>query len=379
MERPSMQQVWQRIEAEKNILIALPARPSTDAIASGLALAQALAALDRKTDIVAHDFSLPPNHGFLVGHESIKPTLEQSNRLVISVDISRAPIDELSYDVRGDTLQVFLSPKSGRLAPSDVSATSGLPGHTLIVTLDVPDLAALGPLFEKNTDFFYATPIVNVDHHSGNTGYGQMNIVDLTATATAEVLYDLLTARESMVIDEMIATHLLAGIVAKTKAFLSPVVTPKTLSIASDLVTKGAKREEVLRQLYQSRPLAALRLWGRVFARLQSDVNGRFLWSRLRRDDFNKAGADAAALPGAIEELLHAAHRADIVLILSESTDGAVAVIAAARPAVDLTRLFQEYQPEPANGILRFTLPGVDLEAAERAVRSVVTHYYGSR
>ena len=376
MEHASAQQLWQHLDGEDHILIALPASPSTDAIASGLALASVLSKKKKHPSVVAHGFQPPETVRFLFNDDTIHPALKTSNQLVISVDITRTAVEEVSYDVRGETLKIFLSPKEGMLSPDDLTATTGNPMHTLIVVLGAPDLASLGQLFEKNTDFFYSTPIINIDHHSGNTGYGQINIVEVTAAATAEVLHDLLKTGQESAMDGTIATRLLAGIIAETKAFHSPRVTPKTLSTASALITAGARREDILRHLYQSKPIATLRLWGRVLARLQSDERGRLLWSRLRDEDFVKAGATKEAISGVLDELLHAAGSSEIVFILLEGESGATDVIAESRSTIDLEELFHGYQPETEEGKIRFSLPHMDPEEAEKEIREVILRLY---
>ena len=47
-------------------------------------------------------------------------------------------------------------------------------------------------IFDGNSGNFYEVPVVNIDHHAENDNFGQLNIVDITASATSEVLADLL-------------------------------------------------------------------------------------------------------------------------------------------------------------------------------------------
>lgn len=376
MERTSTQQLWQQLDAEDHILIALPTSPSTDAIMSGLALASALTKKKKHPTVVAHQVQIPENIRPLLDRDTVESRLESSDQLVISVDITQTAVEEVSYDVQGETLKIFLSPKEGRFSPSDLTTTVGSPLHTLIVVLGASDLASLGPLFEENTDFFYSTPIINIDHKSGNTGFGQMNVVELTAAAIAEVVHDLLKDHGEPIIDEAIATRLLAGILSETKAFHSSRVTPKTLSIASGLVAAGARREEILRHLYQSKPIATLRLWGRVLARLQSEEGGRFLWSRLRAEDFSKAGATEAAISGVFDELLHAAGTAEIAMVFFEGEAGSIKASGASRPTIDLTEVLRVFQPEMVDGKTTIMLPHTTLDEAEQEVRNAILRYY---
>jgi phosphoesterase RecJ-like protein len=372
MERSPTQNAWSIIGAEQRILLALPVVPSTDAIASALALRDVLQGQKKEPTVVSHHFRLPDHHEFLPGHEHIESTINAAGHLVISVDVSKAKVEELSYDIHGDRLQIYLQPESGMITPHDVTATSGSPDHTLIITFDTTDLAALGPVFEENADFFYSTPIINIDHHSGNTGFGRVNIVDLSSSSTAEVVHQLLESHEPQHINERVATNILAGIIAKTRAFQSPLVTPRTLTIAGSCIARGAKREEIMRHLYQSRALTTLRLWGRVLARIQSDARGRYVWSRLRREDFLKSGDSEQSLASVLEELLHVTQKAEIAAVVYENENGQNAAVCAARPALDLQHVLQEFEPEVTQNRAFIVFTKEPLEASERRLREAI-------
>jgi nanoRNase/pAp phosphatase (c-di-AMP/oligoRNAs hydrolase) len=55
------------------------------------------------------------------------------------------------------------------------------------------------------------------------------------------VLFHLFENWNRHLIDESLATTLLAGMIAKTKSFRTPDVTPKTLSTASQSLAHAAK------------------------------------------------------------------------------------------------------------------------------------------
>ena len=82
-----------------------------------------------------------------------------------------------------------------------------------------------------------------------------------------KILFNLITDYSRDLVDEDIATCLLAGLIAKTKSFKTQNITPQSLAISSQLLAMGAKREEIVNKLYRSRSLNVLKLWGRVLAR----------------------------------------------------------------------------------------------------------------
>ncbi|MGO9206806.1 MAG: DHH family phosphoesterase [Candidatus Limnocylindrales bacterium] len=56
--------------------------------------------------------------------------------------------------------------------------------YDLVVVLDCGELARVGPLLETHAELFARVPIVNVDHHKSNPGFGAVNWIDARAAAT---------------------------------------------------------------------------------------------------------------------------------------------------------------------------------------------------
>jgi phosphoesterase RecJ-like protein len=76
-------------------------------------------------------------------------------------------------------------------------------------------------------------PICNIDHHQDNDSFGDKNILNFSAAATGEILYDLFDKKN---IDFQIATQLFAAIVGDTGGFKHANTTSKILRIAADLM-----------------------------------------------------------------------------------------------------------------------------------------------
>ena len=76
--------------------------------------------------------------------------------------------------------------------------------------------------------------IINIDHHISNTNYGGLSYVDFTASATGEIIYELI-CKLSIPIDKDMAIALYAAIVTDTGNFKYSNVTHKTHAIISEL------------------------------------------------------------------------------------------------------------------------------------------------
>ncbi len=76
--------------------------------------------------------------------------------------------------------------------------------------------------------------IIDIDHHISNTNYGGLNYVDPTASATGELIYELI-CKLSIPVDKDMAIALYTAIVTDTGNFKYSNVTYKTHAIVSEL------------------------------------------------------------------------------------------------------------------------------------------------
>lgn len=370
------EQVHESIKKSQGILICLPKNPSTDAIAAGLALFSALEKLDKRSKVVCNEFSLPPHHQFLPKSKEILSDLTSLKKFIISLDVTQARVEELSYDIKDDKLNIFITPKNGSFRERDVSFSSTDYEYDLIFVLDAPDLESLGGLYDDNTEFFYHTPIINIDHSPSNEHFGQINLVDLTATSSSEIVFELIKGLKDDILDEYIATSLLAGIISKTKSFQSTSVTPRSLSIASHLVSSGARREEIVKHLYQTKSIETLKLWGRALARLKQDRENKIVWSLLALDDFDKAGSkNEEDVLSVIDELIVNAPEAEITFILYEKEKNVIKGVVSTPSKIDSSLMLKEFKPVGSKDFIRIQVEGSDLFTTEKRVMEAIINF----
>ncbi|MFH1145552.1 MAG: DHH family phosphoesterase [bacterium] len=142
----------------------------------------------------------------------------------------------------------------------------------LIVCLDLGALVKSGmaerlqPVIDQRL-----VTVVNIDHHFTNDDYGHVNLVDRTASANTEVLYDLLKVW-NIPITQDIGLCLYNGLVSDTGNFTNNGVTAKALSLAAALSSQGISHQQVVRESFQgTSDLEKLKLWGRILSKLFVD------------------------------------------------------------------------------------------------------------
>ena len=314
------QQIKQEIENSKHVLIVFNNHENTDATAAALALSYLLEKNNKSVDIVCPDFTPTKNLNFLNGLKNIKPEFAHLQKLIIKVDVSQTKIETLSYDIKDNWLSIYLTPKNGLLTKEDLRTAQSAYKYDLIITLDTPELETLGKIFLNNTDLFYRVDIINIDCHAANERYGQINYVDLNATSVSEIVYRLMKQLWETQLEETNATALLTGMIAATHSFKTTNVTPLTLQSASELINHGANREKIIQNLYRTRSLSTLKLWGTTLSKLKIDQNKHFAWSTITKTDFDNCGANEDDLRDIITELIGNSPEIDLTMLLYEHT-----------------------------------------------------------
>lgn len=371
MELSVQEQIFDQLRKANKILIALPESPTADSIASGLALKLFLTKLQKDVSLACGGH-IAENLKFLPGSESILPDISAGKSLVVSLDTSIKKLEELSYQTAADKVRIYLKAKSEMFTPEDVSFSDEKFPVDVIVVLDALSLESLGALFTGHADLFFETPKINIDHKSGNEYFGAINLVDITASSVAEILSSLLEQFEAQLLDEDIATCLLAGIITKTQSFQHAHTTPQAFLKASQLVNLGGRQQEIIKQIYKTKSLPLLKLWGRVLARLKIDEQSALVYSLLNEADFEKSGAGEQEVIPALKELLENVSGYNLLAILSEANHSGSRLCLAAHTSVDLSVMLQSFQAAdksvpaaPNFRIYDLQLPGLSLTEAE--------------
>lgn len=384
MAHASQKQFTEAIARSKSVLIAFRKDWDTDAAASSLALARILRKKGKAADVACDGFVASKAISFLPDVGTVQDGLRQLQKFIVRLDTSRVGIDALAYDKQDKHLDIVLTPKGGQFDARDIRTEAKEFKYDLIITVGAPDYGSLGKLHAAHADFFFDRPLIAIGDEPSHEQYGNINMVDIAATSCAEVVYGLCTGDKTHVLDADTATCLLTGIIAKTHSFKDASVTPKTLEIASELIAAGARRGDIVQQLYRTRPLATLKLWGRALARLKYDPGIRMTWTMLVRQDFIHAGATEEFLEEVIDELISTTPDAEIISVLYErespTQPGKVqdicGLVSSERHA-DALGLVRDLKPEGSRKLARLCFPNVTLNAAEKTVLTSIYRSLG--
>lgn len=199
----------------------------------------------------------------------------------------------------------------------------------LALVLECPTLDRTGLVAELER-----LPLLNVDHHLGNSNYGVATWVDVEAPAVAVMIAEL-CRRLQLPIDPLSASCLLVGLTTDTGGFRFSNATPRAHDAAAQLVREGAAPELVSRWVYESQPEGAVRLLGEMLSTLELDSGRRVATVVLTREMFRRAGAEEGDSEGLID-VPRAVAGVEAVALLRETAERSWKLSLRSRGAVDV-------------------------------------------
>jgi nanoRNase/pAp phosphatase (c-di-AMP/oligoRNAs hydrolase) len=372
-----LNQLNKLIENSQRPLIVFDVNLKHDAIASALALKSYLQKKGKKAEIVSSGYTALPELGYLKSIDTIKPELSNLHKFTIKVDIANVKIDTLSYDISDDWLSIHITPRHGIIGKNNLRTLQTGFKYDLIFILGATELNSLGNTFFNNTDLFYRTPLINIDINPANEHFATLNIVDLTACSISEVIYKIMNDL-GLDTDAENATALLTGMIARTRSFKTPSVTPATLNLAGKLMGLGADREIIIKNLYRTKTISTLKLWGRALYNLQTDQSIGLVSTIITRDDFSRSGATAQELPDLVSELIANSPDAKFILIIyeDEKNNGITHFSLTVDKKFDAKQLTKLFKPEGDKKTVKFAISNKSIKEAESAVIDEIKNRY---
>lgn len=163
----------------------------------------------------------------------------------------------------------------------------------LVVAVDVAGVALLGdaglmPAYSRHVDLC-------IDHHAGNGGYADCTLLDVSAAAAAELLWEVLQAMGAE-ITPLVADCLYTGLATDTGCFRFANTTARTHRVAAGLIEAGARVEELNTILFATRSRGQMEAERIARSHLTYELEGRCAVIWLDRDETAASGADPADL-----------------------------------------------------------------------------------
>jgi bifunctional oligoribonuclease and PAP phosphatase NrnA len=133
---------------------------------------------------------------------------------------------------------------------------------------------------------------INIDHHLGCEPFGQYNLIDPKASATAALIYRIIKAAGDEV-DYPTALCIYTAILSDTGSFHYSNSDPEAFAIAGEMISKGVKPWDVNENLYESEPLQRIALLALALSDLTVSPSGEYASVTVTLEMYRQTGSTA--------------------------------------------------------------------------------------
>lgn len=179
--------------------------------------------------------------------------------------------------------------------------------------------------------------VVNIDHHISNTNFGDINIIDINASSTSEIVFNLLK-NNNIPIDKKIATCLYTGITTDTGNFTYDNTTSYTHRVAAELMEQAIDLTNITFHLYQNKSLNSVEFLGDMLRRLKTSFDGKLAIITITEDDLEKYNLSSSDVDGVIN-YARDIQGVEIAILLKETSDGFVKIGLRSKNTIDVSKL----------------------------------------
>jgi phosphoesterase RecJ-like protein len=209
----------------------------------------------------------------------------------------------------------------------------------LAVVLDTGELPRIGRVQESISEL--ATVVI--DHHPpGDQPIGGISLRDPSASATAELVYDVIAAANGPWNDH-IAQGIYVGILTDTGGFRFDNATAACHEVAADMVGRGISPETVHERVYGRAPLRKYRLLQSALGTLEHDPEAGVTWMTIPRETYEAVGATTDDLEG-IVDIPRSVEGTSVGLLFRQTQAGEVKISFRSNGPVDVNALARRFQ-----------------------------------
>lgn len=238
------------------------------------------------------------------------------------------------------------------------------------VVVDTPDPGRLSGGADTLSS---AGPVVNIDHHPDNTLFGDINLVDVSASSAALLVYELLRPLGGM--DADAAASLYVGAMTDTGCFRFGNTDARTLSACAELAALGARPAELASLVYGGQPVGRLRLLGLILSGVEVSRDGRVALLTLT-DEMRRATGDSGEAIESIASHGRLIRGVEVAVLLREEPGGIRASLRSAGE-VDVNEVARRLGGGGHRAASGAMLKGDTMESARLRVLSAVSEVTG--
>lgn len=178
-----------------------------------------------------------------------------------------------------------------------IETEAGEETYDLCICLDSSDEERLG---DFKSCFDRSAKTICIDHHITNRGYAKENVIDGHASSACEVVYGQLDESR---ISKRVAECIYTGIIHDTGVFKYSNTSRKTMEIAGKMMEKGIDFGTIIDGSFYKKTYMQSQILGRALLESITFLDGRCIFSVVRKKDMDFYGVDKSDLDGIVDQL----------------------------------------------------------------------------
>jgi phosphoesterase RecJ-like protein len=204
--------------------------------------------------------------------------------------------------------------------------------------------------------------LINIDHHTSGRDFADVNWIDSSACAVAEMIYQLACSAGVAITPDM-ATCLYTAVLSDTGSFCYEGTDAHTFELAGNLVRQGANPVLIAQDVYFSNPAAKMLLLGAALATLHHE--GRLAWLWVSQNDMDRTHAAEEDCEGIVNYAI-AVRGIEVAVFLRELRDHSVRLSLRSKGRVNVATIAERFGGGGHESASGCTLDGPLPTATER-------------
>jgi phosphoesterase RecJ-like protein len=153
------------------------------------------------------------------------------------------------------------------------------------IILESLDFSRMGDIIATKQ----AKKIINIDHHSTYTNFGDVNYIVPSASSTSELIFNIFEHMK-IKLTKNEAESLYTGILTDTGRFQQLNTTSNSHIACAKLMEYGVEVNEIYKKIYENTSINALKLQGLALRGIRTILSGQVSYIVLTKDMFKKSG-----------------------------------------------------------------------------------------
>ena len=148
--------------------------------------------------------------------------------------------------------------------------------------------------------FDTAKKTIGIDHHISNQGFAEEHLIIPDASATAEIIYELIGKEQ---LTKEIAECIYLGMAHDTGVFQYSNASPKTFRAVADLLETGIDASRIVDETFYQKSYVQNQVLGKTLKESVLHLDGKVISGVVTRKDMEHYGVTPKALDGIVSQL----------------------------------------------------------------------------